>query len=717
MLRERKSAGRRRVPFAPRITDWSVRRRRWAIGLWLGLVALSVLAGALVSGPDVPNRDPGDSGRTQQILATQNSEEPVRESVLVQSLDPASPRLDRRAVDDLTARLRATPSVTGLLSPTEPGGARLVSADGVSGLVTFQLAGTGEQIESGFDAVVKTVGEVGARHSQVRFAQAGDLSLSAAVDENLSKDMDRSALISVSITVALLILVFGSLIAAGIPLLLTMTVMAATFSLLAVVNKVLPVNSASYAMILLVGVAVGVDYSLFYLRRHREERLAGRNAAEALRVTSRTSGHVVLVSGLTVMLCMTGFMLTGLSVFIGTSVGMIVVVGLAMTGSVTVVPALLAMLGNRVDRARVPWLGRTRARESRVWTAIARTVVRRPAVWGGTAVLALLVVALPALGMHLQDPAQTQSLPRSVPAVDAALRMQQAFPGTPTPARVVIWDSRGGSLDTAQLSRAIDGLHASVATSGGLLAEPISVVQVDHVLVARVPLAGAGTDATSDKALETLRNDVLPATFGQMDGIDYAVGGRTATPHDFAKQMTSRAPLVFAFVLVLAFGLLFLAFRSLAISVISILLNLLSIGAAYGVLTWVFQDGHLGGLLGFTAYGGVVGWLPMFMFVLLFGLSMDYHIFILSRIKERLAGAATQREAIVGGIGSGAGVVTSAATIMVAVFTVFIALTAIEYKMLGVGMAVAILIDATVVRGVLLPAALTLVGKRGWGRG
>jgi RND superfamily putative drug exporter len=328
---------------------------------------------------------------------------------------------------------------------------------------------------------------------------------------------------------------------------------------------------------------------------------------------------------------------------------------------------------------------------------------------------ALLVIALPALGMHLQDPAQTQSLPRSVPAVDAALRMPEAFPGTPTPARVVIWDSRGGSLDTSQVSEAIDGLHARVATSGGLLAEPISVVKVDHVLVARVPLAGAGTDATSNKALETLRNEILPATFGQLQGIDYAVGGRTATPHDFAERMTSRAPIVFAFVLVLAFGLLFLAFRSLTIPVISILLNLLSIGTAYGVLTWVFQDGHLGGLLSFTAYGGVVGWLPMFIFVLLFGLSMDYHIFILSRIRERGLSAATGREAIIGGIGSGAGVVTSAAAIMVAVFSVFIALTAIEYKMLGVGMAVAILIDATVVRGVLLPAALALVGKRAWG--
>jgi RND superfamily putative drug exporter len=207
----------------------------------------------------------------------------------------------------------------------------------------------------------------------------------------------------------------------------------------------------------------------------------------------------------------------------------------------------------------------------------------------------------------------------------------------------------------------------------------------------------------------------LPATLGHVDGIDYAVSGKpTAQAYDFAQQLDHRTGAVFAFVLSLAFIVFVVAFRSLAIPVVSIVLNLLSVGAADGVVTWVFQDGHLGGLLGFTSYGGVVGWLPLFMFVMLFGLSMDYHIFILSRIRERWLDGAGAREAIVGGIRSSAGVVTSAAVIMTAVFAVFVTLTAIEYKMLGLGMAVAVLVDATVVRGVLLPAALALLGKRGW---
>jgi RND superfamily putative drug exporter len=419
------------------------------------------------------------------------------------------------------------------------------------------------------------------------------------------------------------------------------------------------------------------------------------------------------------MLCLTGLLFTGLDNFRGLTVGTVLVVGLAMVGSVTVLPALLALLGRRVDTGRIPWLGRRRttATQSRAWSAMAHAVVRRPLLWGGAATLTLVIVALPAIGMRLQDPAVTNSLPRSVPAVDAAVRMQQAFPGAPTPARVVIWDkqsSGGGGVDSPAVRTAIDDLRGKIAASGGALAEPISVVKVDRVLVVRIPLAGSGTDTTSNRALQTLREQALPATLGRVEGIDYAVAGRTAIAYDFAGRLTSRTPVVFAFVLILAFILLVVAFRSLAIPLVSIALNLLSIGAAYGMLTWVFQDGHLASVLGFASYGGVVGWLPLFMFVMLFGLSMDYHIFILSRIRERWTAGAGPRDAIVGGIGSSAGVVTSAAVIMTAVFTVFITLTAIEYKMLGVGMAVAILIDATIVRGVLLPAAMALLGTRAW---
>jgi RND superfamily putative drug exporter len=522
--------------------------------------------------------------------------------------------------------------------------------------------------------------------------------------------------LAVPVSLIILLIVFGSLIAAAIPLVLAATAVVATFGLLQVIDHWVPINSAVSAMVLLIGMAVGIDYCLFYLRREREERLAGSSVEDALGTTARTSGRVVLASGVTVMLCLSGLLFTGIGVFRGLTIGTILVVGLTVVGSVSVLPALLAALGSRVDSLRLPLLGRrrTEARESRVWSAIARRVVRRPLLWGGLAVVALLVLAIPAIDMHPQDPAVTNSLPRSVPTVDAAVRMQEAFPGAAAPSHVVIWNPDGSDADTPVLQAAITQLTASTARPGGLLAGPVEVAKVDRAVVVRVPLAGSGTDETSVRALDRLRREVLPATVGKVSGLDYAVSGRTATAHDFAAQMNSRAPYVFVFVLGLAFVLLVITFRSLTIPLISIVLNLLSIGAAYGVLTWVFQGGHLSGVFHFTPYGGVVGWLPLFMFVMLFGLSMDYHIFILSRIRERWSRGVAPRDAVVDGVAHSAGVVTSAAVIMTAVFAIFVTLTAIEYKMLGIGMAAAIVIDATVVRGVLLPAFVALLGRKAW---
>ncbi len=238
----------------------------------------------------------------------------------------------------------------------------------------------------------------------------------------------------------------------------------------------------------------------------------------------------------------------------------------------------------------------------------------------------------------------------------------------------------------------------------------------DQVLVVSVPLAGSGTDAASNHALTVLRTQALPEAFGQVPGISYAVTGLTAGNHDFDAQLAKTLPWVFTFVLGLAFLLLMTTFRSVYIPALSIVLNLLSVGAAYGLMVLIFQDGHLAGPLGFTAYGGITPWLPLFMFVLLFGLSMDYHVFILSRIRELWLGGASARAAVTGGIARSGGVVTSAAVIMMAVFSIFATLSLIEFKMFGVAMAVAVLIDATIVRGVLLPAGLALLGDRAWGK-
>jgi putative drug exporter of the RND superfamily len=361
----------------------------------------------------------------------------------------------------------------------------------------------------------------------------------------------------------------------------------------------------------------------------------------------------------------------------------------------------------------VPFLGRLRtaARRSRLWEGLVRRVVARPAIWGGAATLALLAVAAPAFGMRLADPG-LHDLPGNIPVVRTLLAVQRAFPGGPAPAQVVV---TGKALDSAPVRRAVSSLAAS-ATQRGLIREPVISSLLDHgrVLVVSVPLAGDGTNGVSDQALATLRGTALPNTLGKVSGISYSVGGLTAGNRDFASQLDSRMPIVFAFVLGLAFLLLMIAFRSVTIPLMSIGLNLLSVGAAYGLMTLVFQDGRLHGLLGFSPYGGIVPWIPLFLFVILFGLSMDYHVFIISRIRELRTGGASTPDAVVGGISSSAGVVTSAAVIMVAVFSIFATLSVIEFKMFGVAMASAVLIDATVVRGVLMPAVMSLMGERTW---
>ncbi|HEY0537378.1 MAG TPA: MMPL family transporter [Actinoallomurus sp.] len=378
------------APLVERVVGWSARHRALAITSWFALVVVAVISSALIPGQGAGGVDPGESGRAEQVMDAQHTYVPVLENVLIQSRTGGGPRFTdeaelRRATQDLETALARTPgTVTGVRSPLGPGGDSLVSKDGHSGLVTFQLAGPDARVDAQYDAVVQAVAEAGERHPGVRLAQAGDRSLNSAVDEGIKGDFKRAEYFSMPLTVVILLVVFGSLIAAGIPLLLALSTVIGAFGLLQTIDHWVPINSATHSMVLLIGVAVGIDYSLFYLRREREERAAGRTVQDALRITARTSGRVVLVSGLTVMLCMTGLLFSGLAELRGLTIGAVLVVGLAMLGSVTVLPASLSLLGRWVDRSRIPWLGRrrTKAAESRTWSAVARLVVRRPLLWG-----------------------------------------------------------------------------------------------------------------------------------------------------------------------------------------------------------------------------------------------------------------------------------------------------------------------------------------------
>src|SRR5215469_5281477 len=712
-----------RTPVVDRIAGWTARHRAIALIGWLVLVAGALVIGNMLGTKNLNSYDPGQAGRAERVLARPGVVQRDAESVLIQTRDGRTVASDpqaREAIRQVTVALQHMPGVaTDIASPLAPGGGLaagghgLISRDGRSALVTFKVAGNTNNSDQIVAGAQRAVAAVQAAHPGLRVAEAGDASVNRAINNVVSNNFRRAEVTSVPVTLVLLLVVFGALIAAGIPLLLAGTAVATAISLLAIPSRWLPVGGATSSIVLLIGMAVGIDYSLFYLRREREERAAGASQAEALRTAAATSGRAIVVSGLTVMISLAGLFLTGIDIFTGFAVGTITVVGVAVIGSLTALPALLSLLGSWVDKGKIPFLGRRRtaARRSRFWNALTRRVVKRPVLWGGAAALALIALAVPAFSLRLADPG-IRDLPPSVPVIRNLLAIQHAFPGGPQPAEVVV---TGHDLSGQPVRQAVTALQGRAGTSGPLR-EPVTATLLDHgqVLVVSVPLAGDGTDTTSMSALATLRGHVLPETLGKVSGISYAVAGNTAGTHDFSARMHSRAPIVFAFVLGLAFLVLMVTFRSVAIPLMSIGLNLLSVGAAYGLLTLIFQDGHLSGLLGFTPYGGIVTWMPLFLFVLLFGLSMDYHVFILSRIKELRTRGWTTREAITGGIAGSAGVVTSAAVIMVAVFSIFATLSMIEFKMFGVALAAAVLIDATVVRGVLMPASMSLLGERNW---
>ncbi|HEY2442413.1 MAG TPA: MMPL family transporter [Streptosporangiaceae bacterium] len=712
-----------------RIAGWSTRHRKTAVFGWLALVAVIFVAGQALGTKSLPSYDAGQSGQAERAMHRLGVTTPAVENVLIQARGPANhanhaahggtfaadPEM-RQAARQVTAALAALPhAAANVRSPLAPGSHGLVSADGRSALVTFGVPGPADSQTTAVAPAIRAVAAVAARHPDLRIAEGGDASFGRAINSVLGDGFRRAETTSVPVTLVLLLLVFGALVAAGIPLMLAITSVMTALSLLTVISRWLPVGSSTSEVVLIVGMAVGVDYSLFYLRREREERTAGATQDQALRTAAATSGRAIAVSGLTVMVALAGLFLTGYDVFSGVAIGTIAVVGVAVVGSLTVLPALLSWLGGKAERGRVPFLGRRRtaARPSKAWAALARGVVRHPAIYGGAAAIALLALAAPALGMRLGSPAI--DLPAKSPVVQTMNQISAAFPQSPSPAQVVV---TGRDLTGPQVQHAIASLQSRADHDGpaGPIRPPVTVTTADRGrgLIISVPLAGNGSDTTSDNALLALRHDALPATLGHVGGISYAVAGDTAQNHDDIAAMHSTTPLVFAFVILLAFGLLLVAFRSLAIPLVSIALNLLSVGAAYGLITLIFQDGRLQGLLGYTSFGGIISWIPLFMFVLLFGLSMDYHVFILSRIRELRTRGASTPDAVVGGISSSAGVVTSAAVIMVAVFSILATLPIVDTKTLGIGLAAAVLIDATVVRGVLLPAAMSLLGERCW---
>jgi anti-anti-sigma factor len=703
--------------FAARAGRWSAQHRGKVILGWLAFVLVAVVVGGALGMKEIASEDlgSGESRQADQLIAD-GFPDRANEEVLVQGrgdVTATDPRF-RAGVADVVATLSRFRTVREIQSPLEPGNESQVSKDGRSALVTFDLLGDDDQLDSRVEPVLAAVARVQDRHPALRVEEFGDASTNKAVSDSFEDDLRKAETISLPITLVILVIAFGALAAAGVPLLLAISAVAAALGVVGAFSHIVPVDQSISSVILLIGLAVGVDYSMFYLRRERQERAAGRSEEAALQVAASTSGRAVLVSGGTVMIAMAGMYITGDPTFVSFATGTIIVIAIAVLGSLTVLPAVLSKLGDRVEKGRVPFRRRALASdqgEGGIWAAIVDRVLRHPVISAVASIAVLVVLAIPAFSLHTVNPG-VQGIPRDLPVMKTYARIQAAFPGDPLPAVVAV---KAPNLDTPAMRTAIARLQIR-AVFTGQFSEPITTtINPDRtVATVSIPIVGNGTDDRSTAALATLRDDVIPFAFGPVPKAQAYVTGMTAQSVDFNDLLKSRAPLVFVFVLGLAFMLLLVVFRSLVIPLKAIVLNLLSVGAAYGVLVFIFQYGHFESLLGFESIGGITAWLPLFLFVLLFGLSMDYHVFILSRVREAYDSGYDTDEAVAHGIRSTAGVVTSAAVVMVFVFAIFATLRALEFKQMGVGLAAAVLIDATIIRAVLLPASMKLLGDWNW---
>ena len=700
---------------AGRIGRWSAQHRKKAIFGWLAFVIVSLTVGFnLVPAKEIEGQSglPGETGQAARALEGAFPDK-ASEQVLVQStqLRVGDARF-KDAVGDVTHRLEGTKGVDNVVGPYGPGGQ--VSADGHSALVNFDLPGDSDTAEQSVVGSLAAVAAAQKAHPELRVEEMGDESLTKAIVDKSNEEMGRSTLLTLPLTLLILVFAFGALVAAGIPILLALTSVAATLGLLGPVSQIAPVDPSVMHVVLLVGMAVGVDYSLFYLKRAREERAAGRDNDAAIEAAAATSGRSVLISGLTVMVAMAGMYLGGISNFASFATGTILVVAVAVIGSLTVLPALLSKLGDRVERGRVPLVGRIKSRVGRagIWSRVLDRVLRRPLVSALVAGGALVALALPVLGMQTSLGGIDETS-RELKVMRTYDRIQAAFPSEGSSEMVVV---KAEDVTSTAVLSAIESLDTRAQQRPGLFEGEATVDVSSDQTVATVmlPTTGTGTDDRSNRAVEALRGELVPATLGQVDGVEAYTTGEAAATGDFNDAMIGNLPYVFGFVLSAAFFLLLVTFRSIVIPIKAIVLNLLSVGAAYGLLVLVFQNEWAESLLGFESNGAIASWLPLFLFVILFGLSMDYHVFILTRIREAFDGGMRTEDAVAHGIKATAGVVTSAAIVMVAVFSMFALSSELQMKQMGIGLAAAVLIDATIIRGVLLPAVMKLLGDLNW---
>jgi uncharacterized membrane protein YdfJ with MMPL/SSD domain len=727
------SAPPAREPWTVRVASWSARHRGPVFGLWfvvtIGLFAISIAAGGTRSTEAVSNseRSKYEAGEAYVVYNDANAsvgqQAPASQQFLLIVSNPTGTVADptfRTAIADITTRLKALratvdgvdgPVIDGLADPTTaPPAAGLVSPDQTSVRVVGQVPGDGAVLAQRLKPVPSAVAAIRAAYPDYRIHALNNTLANNEISTMINSGLDASLRLTIPLTFLILLVAFGAVVAAAIPLILAITALLAAFGILGLYSQIVsPVSPYASQLVVLIGLAVAVDYSLFMVTRFRMERRHGRDKLEAIHVASNTAGRAVFFSGLAVMISMAGLFLLDDALFRSMAIGTISVILVAVVGSLTFLPAMLAILGDGVNRLRMPLIGRSREEGSGLWARLVRAVMRRPIVAAVTASLLLLALASPVLRLHMGQ-ADFTSFPNSLDGVQAVNLLNEKWPaGSNLDLSVVVTRA-----DEAPTKAAIQKMTDAVVTIPGLSGPPTTQVSADgHVAFISYLMAGSSNDIRNQDIVRQVRSTVIPSAFGGLTGVRALVTGDAAYTLDVVDFYARGMPIVMAFVLTLSFLLLLVAFRSIVIPIKAILLNLLSTGAAFGLLVVVFQEGWLADLIGFKP-GPIEGFIPVFIFTILFGLSMDYHVFILTRIKEARDRGMSSNEAVARGIAITSGTVTSAAAIMVVVFGVFVTLELTIIKQLGFGLAVAVFIDATVVRSILLPATMRLLGDWNW---
>ncbi|HET9287104.1 MAG TPA: MMPL family transporter [Gaiella sp.] len=686
------------------------------LALWGGVLVLSVaaigglLGSALTTDAEMTN-DP-ESYRAYDLLREHfpPTDDYVNELVVIRSktVDFDSPAF-RARVERLAANLEATGVVQPVRTYYSTGERLLVAPSRRALVVPVGLRGDGEE---GIDEVIDVVdaAETDGFETAVTGEFTADRDFTTLSEEDLQKGELQFGLPAALIV---LLLVFGAVVAGLVPVLVALVAIIVSLGLTALLGQAFDLSVFVVNMISGMGLALGIDYSLFVVSRYREERRLGNEKLLAIARVGSTTSRAVLFSGSAFVLAMVGMVLVPDTILRSLAAGAILVGIVTVLAALTLLPAVLALIGDRVNALRVPWLGRrveqSAGVEGRVWSRIVRSVTRTPVLAAVLSAGLLVLAALPVLRMET-GLTGVRELPDRFAAKQGFTLLEEEFGvGTADSVQVVV----EGDIGAARVEQAIAELARRVGADGAFLPADVSTSPDGRLANVEALVAGDSRDERALEAVQRLRSEVVPQVFAGVDA-EVLVSGETAEVVDYRELTDTWLPIVFAFVLALSFVLLTIAFRAVVLPAVAIALNLLSVGAAYGLIVLVFLEGVGRDLLGFTEVDVIAAWLPLFLFAVLFGLSMDYTVFLLSRIREHVAGGQSTVEAVAYGVASTARIITGAALIIIAVFIGFAAGDQVEFQQMGFGIAVSLLIDATVVRLVLLPAVLAILGERTW---